>query len=570
MAFDGIMTAIVGAELERQLSGARIEKVQQPEPDEIIMQVHTVKDGRKKLLTSVSSQAARVQFTGLSYENPALPPSFCMLLRKHIQGGKIGRVFQPETERMLCFDIETVNELGFSVSRRLTAEIMGKHSNLILTDIEDGRIIDAIKHISVDVNRVRQILPGLTYSLPPSQGKLDLKTASLEEIKERISLEGSVSRAVQGFSPSLENQLFEDDLAKRDPKACAERIVSLREDIAAGRLDPRVYYDEDKSPRDYHGLLLPLYAQSLENKAFATIGEAMDAFYSRRLDSNRVMQKARDLSRSVAALTDKQLLKKQRLLEEIKEAEEADRYRVMGELLNANLHLAKPGAKSVKVVSYYDGSETEIPLDERLSPSRNAQAFFKKYSKLKSSRKEKLAQLSECEDDIAYLDSVSGLIPAASTYEELELIRSELTQQGFLRARKAPGKAKKTGPKPRRFETSEGYTLLVGRNNIENDHITLKMGKKTDWWFHTKDIPGSHVVLVCEDRDPSPATMYEAASAAAWFSKGRQSQNVPVDYVQIRYIKKPAGAKPGKVIFTNNGTVWVDPKDPSEKEEGSR
>ncbi|MBQ4181680.1 MAG: NFACT family protein [Firmicutes bacterium] len=563
MAYDGIMTSIVARELSIQLAGARIEKVQQPEPDEIILQVHTTDWGRKKLLMSVSSQAARVHFTALSYENPALPPAFCMLLRKHIQGGKISRVFQRETERIIDMDIETVNEMGFSVSKRLTAEIMGKHSNLILTDIQTGKIIDAVKHISVDVNRVRQILPGLVYVLPPSQGKLDLNSASEDEIRERIAQEGSVSKAVQGFSPSLENQLFGENAAKEDPAGCAAGVIALRDDIRAGRLDPRVYLSSDGSPKDVHGILLKAYAESLDSRSFETVDEAMDWFYSRRLDSNRVMQKAQDLQRSVTALTDKQLLKKQRLLEEIREAESSDSYRVMGELLNANLHLAKPGASSVKVISYYDGQETEIPLDPRFSAAKNAQNYYKKYSKLKSSRKEKLAQLAECEEDIAYLDSVSALIPSASTYEELDLIRAELTDQGFMRSRKAPARGRKQGPKPRRYKTSEGYTLLVGRNNIENDHISLKMGKKTDWWFHTKDIPGSHVVLVCEGADPDPKTMYEAAAVAAWFSKGKQSQNVPVDYVQLKYLKKPAGAKPGKVIFTNNGTVWVDPKDPS-------
>ncbi|MBQ3577848.1 MAG: NFACT family protein, partial [Firmicutes bacterium] len=248
MAYDGIMTSIVARELSLQLAGARIEKVQQPEPDEIILQVHTTDWGRKKLLMSVSSQAARVHFTALSYENPALPPAFCMLLRKHIQGGKISRVFQRETERIIDMDIETVNEMGFSVSKRLTAEIMGKHSNLILTDIQTGKIIDAVKHISVDVNRVRQILPGLVYVLPPSQGKLDLNSAGEDEIRERIAQEGSVSKAVQGFSPSLENQLFGENAAKEDPAGCAAGVIALREDIRAGRLDPRVYLSSDGSP----------------------------------------------------------------------------------------------------------------------------------------------------------------------------------------------------------------------------------------------------------------------------------------------------------------------------------
>ena len=565
MAFDGIMAAIEARELSLQLEGARIEKVQQPEPDEIILQVSTVKNGRKKLLINVSSQAARVHFTDLAYENPAVPPAYCMLLRKHIQGGRISTVNQLETERIIRFNIETINEMGYQVSKCLIAETMGKHSNLILTSLENDRIIDAIKHVSIDVNRFRQILPGLTYCLPPSQGKLDFKTAAREELIEKIRLEKSVSKSVQGFSPALEHQLLEENQAALDPEGAADIVLAMRAAIEAGDIQPRVYLNEDGSPKDVHGILLKAYAQSLQVMEFETPDQAMDYFFSKRLDSNRVLQKGQDLERTINQLISKQLLKKQRLLEEIKDADEADTYRIRGELLNANLYLAKPGAKSVKVISYYDGQEVEIPLDERFSAAKNAQNYYKKYSKLKSSKKEKLAQLSECEEEIAYLESVTALVPGAKTYEELELIRAELMEQGFVRVRKTGQKNKKQGPKPRKYVTSQGYTLLVGRNNVENDYITLKVGQKTDWWFHTKDIPGSHVVLVCEGKDPDADTMYEAAACAAWYSKGQMSSNVAVDYAQLKFVKKPAGAKPGKVIFTNNGTVWIDPKDPSGK-----
>ncbi|MCF0149961.1 MAG: fibronectin/fibrinogen-binding protein, partial [Firmicutes bacterium] len=421
MAFDGIMAAAVARELSLQLAGARIEKVQQPEPDQIVLSVSTVKNGRKKLLINMSSQAARVHFTQLAYENPAVPPAFCMLLRKHIQGGRISTVEQVETERILQFQIETVNEMGYSVSKCLIAETMGKHSNLILTSLEDGRIIDAIKHVSIDVNRYRQILPGLPYCMPPSQGKLNFKTAGRDELLGRIAEERSVAKAVQGFSPALENQLFRDGQAAVDPQGCADGVLALRDAIEAEELCCRVYLSPDGSVKDVHAVLLPAYSENLDYKEFDNPDEAMDYFYSRRLDSNRIMQRAQDLERTVGGLISKLLLKKQRLLEEIKAADEADTYRIRGELLNANLHLAKPGARSVKVISYYDGQEVEIPLDERFSAAKNAQNYYKKYSKLKSSKKEKLAQLAECEDEIAYLESVTALIPGADTYEELEL-----------------------------------------------------------------------------------------------------------------------------------------------------
>ncbi|MBQ2228733.1 MAG: NFACT family protein, partial [Firmicutes bacterium] len=291
----------------------------------------------------------------------------------------------------------------------------------------------------------------------------------------------------------------------------------------------------------------------------------LDFFYSHRKETNRVMQKSEGFAKSVSTLVDKLLLKKQRLLEDIQKAENADIYRLKGELLNANLHLAKTGDKRVTVTSYYDGQPVTIELDERFSPARNAQNYYKKYAKAKTGKKEKLIQLEECEKDIEYLSTVQDQISLSSTYEEMELIRDELIREGYLRGRQAKDRkraAAKAKPKPRRFTLPCGREIAVGRNNAENDYITFKVGGKTDYWLHTKDIHGSHVVLFMNGDTPGEDEIYEAAAVAAWYSKGKESQNVPVDYVPLRYVKKPSGAKPGMVIFTNNRTVWVDPKDP--------
>jgi predicted ribosome quality control (RQC) complex YloA/Tae2 family protein len=560
MAYDGIMAGIVARELSKLLTGGKIEKVQQPEPDEVILQIREDRGERVKLLISSAPQGARVHITELPYENPEVAPAFCMLLRKHIQGGRISFVSQDETERIIQFEIETVNEMGYSVNKLLIAETMGKHSNIILCDMESGKIIDSIKRVSIDVNRVRQILPGLIYTAPPKQDKLDFWTLEPEDMEEFEDWDAkSLGARIQGFSPALANQLCESLSPERIPAA----VLALRDQLAAGNYRPHVYIGENGEPKDVHAAPLVSYAENLKTLEFDTVGRALDYFYSHRQDSSRLLQKAADLQRSVGALTDKQLLKKKRLLEDIQNADNADKFRIWGELITANLHLVKPGAKSVKVISYYDGMEQEIPLDEKLSGPKNAQAYFKKYSKLKSSKKEKLAQLAECEEDIAYLESVQGLIPGAATGEELSLIQDELVEEGFMKKRKASsGRQKKAKMKPRSFELPGGYRVLVGRNNLENDYITLKMGQKTDWWFHTKDIHGSHCVLICEGKDPQQDTMWAAAAIAAWYSKGQQSSNVPVDYAQLKYVKKPSGAKPGKVIFTNNGTVFVDPKLP--------
>ena len=535
MAFDGLMTKAVLYEICGSVTGAKIEKITQPEPDRVVMQLRGASE-RVRLLLDISSQGSRLQLTKLDFENPDVPPAFCMLLRKHIQGGRITGIRQHGMERIVEFDIQTVNEMGYSVNKRLIAEIMGKHSNLILTDAQSGKVIDSLKRISIDVSRVRQILPGIIYEYPPVS---NLANSS-------------------GFAPStqtaIENGAVIPDyscLSSADQKNSGdERIRSF------------VYLDDQNIPRDFHSFRMPQYDGSYKELEFDSLCDAMDYYYSHRFSTNRIMQKADNLSRHIAGLLDKALLKKQRLSEEIRKADNADIYRLKGELLTANISSVRPGARSVKVISYYDGAEITIELDEKISAAKNAQNYYKKYAKLRSSKKEKLAQLEECERDIDYLGSVQAMVMSAKTSEELDSLREELAEQGFARQKTIEKKKKKVRPQPRRYKLSSGLEVLVGRNNTENDYITFKLGQKTDWWFHTKDIHGSHVLLVCNGTDPSPEDMYGAAAIAAWFSKARDSQNVPVDYAPVRHVKKPAGAKPGMVIFTNNGTVWIDPKDP--------
>ena len=555
MAYDGFLAGAVARELAKDLQGAKIERVQQPEADEIILQVYSPVTGqRKKLLICTSPQGARVHYTRLSYENPREAPNFCMLLRKHIQGGRILTVTQPATERILEFHLETINEMGYSVNKVLICELMGKHSNLILTDEASGKIIDSIKRISIDVNRYRQILPGMQYVSPPPQDRLDLWTLKEGDTED--------IRKVQGLCAAAANE-FEDDIPG---------LLKARDDVLAGRLCPAVYSDANGMPREVHVVPLKKMAEVCDVAQFEEIGDALDFFYSHRKETNRVMQKSEGFEKSVNALVDKLLLKKQRLLEDIQKAENADIYRLKGELLNANLHLAKTGDKSVTVISYYDGEPVTIELDERFSPARNAQNYYKRYAKAKTGKKEKLIQLAECESDIEYLSAVKDQISLATSYEEMELIRDELIREGYLRGRQAKDRkraASKAKPKPRRYTLPCGREIAVGRNNSENDYITFKVGGKTDYWLHTKDIHGSHVVLFMNGDTPGEDEIYQAAAVAAWFSKGKDSQNVPVDYVPLRYVKKPAGAKPGMVIFTNNRTVWVDPKDPDTWKEES-
>ena len=552
MAFDGIITYAVSRELEQRLRLGKIEKIYQPGSEELVFQIHT-KEGNVRLFMSCGSRSARVCLTENRYKNPEQPPTFCMLLRKHIQGGRITRIEQYGSERIIEIDIEALNELGFTVCKRLIVEIMGKHSNIVLIDIESGRIIDSIKRISIDVNRYRQLLPGVQYRYPPEQDRIPFKNVSKDTELPRDAR--GILQTVAGISPAVAREL------ELDEKLFLHEITASIED---GTARPRLYRDGD-TPREFHIFELTDF-NGLETLYFSSVSECVETFFHERDCSNLVKQKSVPLVKSVQASLDKALLKKKKLGEDLLRAENSDKYRLYGELLTANIHLIKPGARSVEVVSYYDGQPVRIPLDEKLSAAKNAQRYFKKYAKAKTAIHEKRSQLEENERNIEYLESVLHSLGCVDREEDIEAIREELVDAGFLRYRKASSRKKKQKPQPIRYSLSDGTTVLVGRNNIENDYLTLKHASKQDVWLHTKDIPGSHVIIKMEDGrnvdDLSAELIYEAAGIAAFHSKAGTSSNVPVDYVPVRYVKKPAGAKPGMVIFTHNRTVYVNPSLP--------
>lgn len=568
MAYDGIITYAVARELNERISLGKIEKVYQPGREELLVHIHTAR-GNVRLFMSANSQSARVCLTGGAYTNPDQPPTFCMLLRKHIQGGRITEVRAREGERIIEIDIEAQNEMGFYVCRRLIIEIMAKHSNIVLIDTGSGKIIDAIKRISIDVNRYRQLLPGVIYQYPPAQDKIPFN-----EVTDMTGLpcaDKALMARVGGISPAISREMLrycrEDDDASTLSAAPARRLVEIRQSIDDGSAAARAYIDEEGTPREFHITDLREY-EGLEARCFDTVSECVEFFYSNREASNLVRQKAQPLLRSVQASLDKALLKKKKLSEDLLNAENSDRYRLYGELLTANIHMIRPGDRKVTVTNYYDGGLIDIPLDERLGASANAQRYFKKYSKARTAIHEKQTQLEDNAGDIAYLESVIQSIEAADNVPLLESIRDELEETGYVRRRQkaAQRKRRKERPEPLKYTLSDGTEVLVGRNNAENDWLTTKHAAKTDVWMHTKDIPGSHVIVKMEggrNLDDLPAgIIYEAASIAAYHSKAAGSDNVPVDYVPVRYVKKPGGAKPGMVIFTHNQTVYVTPKIP--------
>ncbi|MBR5230391.1 MAG: NFACT family protein, partial [Firmicutes bacterium] len=444
-------------------------------------------------------------------------------------------------------------------SKKLIFEIIGTHSNIILTDISTGKIIDSIKRVSFDVNRVRQILPGMIYQYPPAQDKIPFKEISADQLDALPSDGKTILRSVGGISPT-----FADELSLHEGEERWEYFRDVVDEADYGPLKcPVVYTDDSGRPVEFYPVALSDYEESCQSVKFADLSSALEFYFGKKESSNQGRQKSYDLIKSVSAALDKMYLKKKRLSEDLLKAENSEDMRLYGELLTANMHLIKPGMKTVEVVNYYDGSMVNIPLDVKASPAKNAQNYFKKYGKSKTAIKEKQIQLEENDAEIQYLESVLAYLENTDIVEEIESLRSELVETGYVRRRKQMGgfRDKKYRPQPHKYQLSNGMTVLVGRNNKENDILTTKTAGNKDLWLHTKDIPGSHVIVQTGgvDIEEDEAAIFQAAAIAAYHSKGRTSENVPVDYVLAKYVKKPAGSKPGMVIFTNNRTVWVNP-----------
>ena len=569
MAFDAIVTRAMVKELNDRILLGKIDKIYQPIRDELVINIHT-KRGNKRIFASASSNAPRLHFIDYNTANPATPFAFCMLLRKHLSGGRIIAIKQKDCERIIEFSFETLNELGFTLGKKLIFEIMGKHSNIILVDTESGNIVDAIKRVSIDTSRARQVLPGMRYEYPPAQDKIGFDELTFEEFAALQPSPKIYLNTIGGISPAIARELA--DMALNRGKQEAFELIKAASQIGNApetnlardsrqEIKPVIYYEDKEctKPLDYHVMNLNELEQSAYSRHFDSMSECIDSFFSGKINSSLVKQRSHDLYKKVQAMYDKAVLKKQKLSEDLISAQDSEYLRLYGEILTANLHAVKPGISKVKLVNYYDGSEIEIPLDTRFSASKNAQIYFKKYGKSKTAIKEKTSQLKETQADIDYLDSVLSFLDEPENSDDIEAVRAELIEGGYLRPRKLKGKVLKFKPSPHRYKSPSGFDILVGRNNKENDLLTLKTASKSDIWLHTKDIPGSHVILKTNGENAAADDIYCAAAIAAWHSKAKSSANVAVDYVPVRYVKKPSGAKPGMVIFTNNHTVYIDP-----------
>lgn len=587
MAFDGIITRAMVTELRKELLHGKIDKIHQPVRDELVFGIYTP-GGNKKLFASAGSSAPRIHLMDGTTVNPPSPSPFCMLLRKHLSGGRIVSIDQAGSERIIEMTLETVTELGFTASRKLIFEIMGKHSNIILVDVtseshkpygnnvmnssdtDDGSdaapdytVIDAIKRVSFDTSRARQILPGIKYMYPPAQDKVGFDEIKEEDVN-RLPQDGkAILSSIGGISRQLAEELAHiPELQKGSGNISRyDKLNNLITVSESGNFIPRIYYDED-SPVDFYIDDLNVYEESCKRHDFPTLSSAINAFFEGKDATNSLKQRSHDLSRTVDSLIEKARLKSKRLQEDLLDAENSDKYRIYGEILNANIHLVTPGADTVTLDNYYDGSKIDIPLDPKYSAAKNAQNYFKKYGKAKTAIKEKTLQIEENLSDLAYLESVQTFLDNLERPEDIEQIRQELMEGGYIRKKKTSVKSRRFKAEPHRYISPSGMDILVGKNNKENDELTLKLADKTDIWLHTKDIPGSHVILRTRGQEPTEDDIHFTAAIAAWHSKAKNSAQVPVDYVRVRYVKKPAGAKPGMVIFTNNRTVYVTPKLP--------
>ncbi len=574
MALDGVFLHHLKKEIEGVALGARVDKIYQPNRDELILSLRS-REAAGKLLLSARANSARINFTRLVPENPKEPPMLCMLLRKRLSGARLAAVRQPELERLLCLDFNAVDELGDEVTLTLAVEIMGRYSNIILVDGE-GKIIDALKRVDAEMSSERLVLPGLAYRFPPAQNKLCLLTAAREEIAARVlavpagtELSKALLSSVQGVSPIVCREIQHLTGRGADLKIC-DMTPELRERLLffLGRLAetvknadgvPYMAVAQNKKPLDFSFLPIQQYGRAADLKRFGSFSELLDGFYGERDRIERMRVRSQDLLRVLTTASDRLSRKINAQRGDLEKCAKRDEWRVCGDLLSANLYRLQKGQASVQLEDFYRESQpVTIRLDPMLTPSQNAQKYYKEYRKAKTAEEILTVQIKQAEEDLAYLDTVFEELSRASSEKDLSEIRAELAEQGYIRARKDM-KRQQASIGPMHFRSDDGFAIWVGRNNRENDYLTLKQARKTDLWFHTKNIPGSHVILSLQGREPTAAAVAQAAMLAACYSRGRGSSNVAVDYTLVRHVSKPQGAKPGMVIYVGNKTVFAAP-----------
>ena len=575
MALDGAFLRHLKKEITDRALGARVDKIYQPNKEELVFLLRTRQEAFK-LLLSARANSPRIHFTQYAPENPKVPPMLCMLLRKRLSGAKLVEVRQPGLERLLYLDFDAANELGDKVRLSLVIEIMGKYSNIILVDGQ-GKIVDALKRVDEEMSSQRLVQPGLAYELPPAQNKPCMLECQPEEIVEAIvhqpknqSLNKGILNALQGLSPvvcrEIEHQvgrgqeLFTRDLTQEQRERLRfflERLFTTVRDTAG---EPYMVTKIKGKPMEFSFLNIVQYGTLASVSRWEDFSSLLDEFYEERDRQDRMRVKAQDLLRLLANASERLSRKINLQRGELARSEDREHLRVCGDLINANLYRIERGSAFADLENFYDENRLmRVKLDPALNATQNAQKYYKEYRKAKTAQQVLGEQIAQAEQELLYVDSVFDCLSRAQSESELNEIRQELREEGYLKAVRE--KRKPPAPlAPLEFVSSEGFRILVGRNNRQNDKLTLKQANNNDIWLHTKNIPGSHTIIVTGGRQPGDATLKEAAMLAAYHSRAKDSSQVPVDYTQVRYVSKPQGAKPGMVIYVHYQTLFVTPQ----------
>ncbi len=573
MALDGLFLHVVKKELLSIAQNARVDKIHQPSKDEIVINLRG-KGMSAKLLLTANANNPRAHFTNIALENPKAPPMFCMLLRKHLSTARLVNIRQEGLDRIIYFDFETVNELGDFVIITIILEIMGRHSNIIVVN-QNGKIIDSIKRITEDMSSVRSILPGITYTLPPMQDKVNFFDFDKEEVK-KIFIDGknqdfakSIVSVFQGVSPLLAREiahyatggldLMKNDVSNFRYERMFEYIQMLGRKIENDDYNFTILLEKDK-PKNFYFTDLEQYGSYLGKTQYESASELLDAYYSEKDRVIRVKQRSNDLLKLIVNLNDRVQRKLIVQKSELAESKNRDLYKMYGDLLNSNLFAINKGDKKIELDNYYDPEYKKviIPLDIMLTPAQNAQKYYTEYRKAKTAEEKLIDLIQRGEEELVYLDSVFDALTRINGESDLLEIRLELIEQGYLKHNKKTHKLLKPLP-PIKYKSDDGFTILCGRNNIQNDKLTLRDAKNYDMWLHTQGQAGSHVIIVSDKKEISDRAIEQAAMIAAYNSKSQSSAQVPVDYTYVKNVKKPNGAKPGMVIFDNYYTCYVTP-----------
>ena len=574
MAFDGITVAALTAELKKTLIGSRIYKIAQPEADELLLTLKTTDGGQKRLFISADASLPLLYFTNYNKQAPMTAPGFCMLLRKHLQNGRIVDVSQPGLERIIRIHIEHLNEMGDLCRKMLVVEIMGKHSNIIFINDEE-MIIDSIKHISGMVSSVREVLPGRNYFIPITQEKADPLTVTKEAFHAAVTgrampIYKALYTSFTGLSPVISQEIcvragIDGDASTAvftqadDGAVLLSRLytafLTVMTSVKEGTFSPSIFY-ENGAPVEFSALPLISYEMN-EKKEFASISELLEQYYAEKNKITRIRQKSADLRKIVQTALERNVKKYDLQIRQMQDTEKKDKYRIYGELLNTYGYGVAPGAKSMEALNYYTNEMITIPLDPQLSPSENAKKYFDKYGKLKRTYEALTTLTAEVKEEIDHLESIQNALDIALLEEDLTQIKEEMIESGYIRRKGGTKKAKITS-KPFHYLSSDGFHIYVGKNNFQNDELTFKFAVGNDWWFHAKGMPGSHVVVKTNGEELPDSTFEDAARLAAFYSKGKGLEKVEIDYTEKKNVKKPNGSKPGFVVYYTNYSMMID------------